>query len=154
MKRILIVIFTVTTVLLFGFFMLTTTQPFADNGYRGKDKQKELQKLKEQDKEYRKHREEMDREDHRDYNRRQDYNNYPGYRERPYDQDCYYVNYDYKGHRYDYHGHWRSWEQWDRYAKKHPHIYKHGGYYRQNAHLMFRFCEPSTGNCFYFSIGS
>ena len=88
------------------------------------------------------------------YNRRQDYNNYPGYRERPYDQDCYYVNYDYKGHRYDYHGHWRSWEQWDRYAKKHPHIYKHGGYYRQNAHLMFRFCEPGTGNCFYFTIGS
>ena len=54
MKRILIVIFTVTTVLLFGFFMLTTTQPFADNGYKGKDKQKELQKLKEQDKEYQK----------------------------------------------------------------------------------------------------
>ena len=148
MKRILIVIFTVTTVLLFGFFMLTTTQAFADNGYKGKDKQKE------KDKEYRKHREEMDREDHRDYNRRQDYNNYPGYRERPYDQDCYYVNYDYKRHRYDYHGHWRSWEQWDRYAKKHPHIYKHGGYYRQNAHLMFRFCEPGTGNCFYFTIGS
>jgi hypothetical protein len=64
------------------------------------------------------------------------------------------VNYDYKGHRYDYHGHWRSWEQWDRYAKKHPHIYKHGGYYRQNAHLMFKFCEPDTGSCFYFSIGS
>jgi len=134
--------------------MLTTTQPFADNGYRGKDKQKELQKLKEQDKEYPKHRDEMDREDRHDYNRRQDYHKHRGYRERPYDQDCYYVNYDYKGHRYDYHGHWRSWEQWDRYAKKHPHIYKHGGYYRQNAHLMFRFCEPSTGNCFYFSIGS
>ncbi len=148
MKRILIVIFAVITVLLFGFFMLTTTQAFTDNGYKGKDKQKE------QDKEYRKHREEMDQEDRRDYNRRQDYHKHLGYRERPYDQDHYYVNYDYKGHRYDYHGHWRSWEQWDRYAKKHPHIYKHGGYYRQNSHLMFRFCEPGTGNCFYFSIRS
>ena len=90
---------------------------------------------------------------HRDYKKRQDYHKHRGYRERPYDKHRHYVNYDYKGHRYDYHGHWRSWEQWDRYARKHPHIYKHGGYYRQNAHLMFRFCEPGTGNCFFFSIG-
>ena len=161
MKRILIAIFTVTTVLLLGFFMLTTNQAFADNGYKGKDKQKEIQRQKEQDNEYRKHRGDIDRkdrkhygeQDRRDYNRRQDYHKHRGYRERPYD-DRYYVNYDYKGHRYDYNGHWRSWEQFDRYAKKHSHIYKHGGYYRQSSHLMFRFCEPDTGNCFYFSIGS
>jgi hypothetical protein len=177
-----IFVITVTTALLLGFFMLTTTQAFADNGYKGNDKHKEWQKERDkeyrkhqekmeredrkhyeaQDRESRKHREEMDRkdrkhygkQDHRDYNRRQDYHKHRGYRERPYDQDRHYVNYDYKGHRYDYHGHWRSWEQWDRYAKKHPHIYKHGGYYRQNAHLMFKFCEPDTGSCFYFSIGS
>jgi hypothetical protein len=155
MKRILIVTFTVSTVLLFGFFMLTTTKAFADNGYKGKDKQKE------QDKEYHKQRREMNREDlkHyekqdlRDYNSRQDYHKHRGYREHSYDQNRIYVNYDYKGHQYDYHGHWRSWEQFDRYAKKYPHIYKHGGYYRQNSYLMFRFCEPDTGSCFYFSIG-
>jgi len=154
----LIVIFTITTVLLLGLFMLKPTQTFADNGYKGKDKQKEMQKQKRQDKEYRKHRGKMDREhygkqDRRDYNGRYDYNMHRGYRERPYNKRIY-VNYDYKGHRYDYYGHWRSWDQFDRYAKKHPHIYKHGGYYRQCSHLMFRFCEPDTGSCFYFSIGS
>jgi hypothetical protein len=161
MKRILIVIFTITTVLLLGFFMLTPTQTFADNGYKGKDKQKKMQKQKEQDKEYQKHRGGMDRDDrkqygkqdHRDYNKRQGYYKHLGYRERPYDNRIY-VNYNYKGHRYDYNGHWRSWEQFDSYAKKHSHIYKNGGYYRQSSHLMFRFCEPDTGSCFYFSIGS
>ena len=160
MKRIFIVILTVATVLLLGFFMLMPTQTSADNGYKGKNKQEEMQKQKKQDREYRKHRGEMDREDReyygkqdrRDYNRRQDYHKHHGYREHPYDHRIY-VNYDYKGHRYDYNGHWRSWEQFDRYAKKHPAIYKHGRYYRQSSHLMFRFCEPDTGSCFYFSIG-
>ena len=101
---------------------------------------------------------------HRDYKKRPennkhqhkkhpDYHNHRGYRERPYDNRRHYEHHDYKGHRYDYHGHWRSWEQWDGYAKKHPNIYKHGTYYREGAHLMFRFCEPGTGNCFFFSIG-
>jgi hypothetical protein len=88
-----------------------------------------------------------------DYKKRSDYQNHRGYRVRPYDNRRHYEHQDYKGHRYDYHGHWRSWEQWDNYAKKHPDIYKHGTYYRENAHLMFRFCEPGTGNCFFFSIG-
>jgi len=82
-----------------------------------------------------------------------DYHKHRGYRERPYDKHRHYGHYIYKGHRYDYHGHWRSWEQWDRYARKHPHIYKYGRYYREGAHLMFRFCEPGTGNFFFFSIG-
>jgi hypothetical protein len=30
---------------------------------------------------------------------------------------------------------------------------RHGHYYREHSHLMFRFCEPDTGNCFFFSIG-
>jgi hypothetical protein len=84
---------------------------------------------------------------------RSDYYRYGGYSERPYRKDRFYINYDYKGHRYDYHGHWRSWKQWEEYAGKHPYLYEHGGYYRQNSHLMFRFCEPGTDSCFYFSIG-
>jgi hypothetical protein len=162
MKRIFTVIFTVATVLLLvlGFFMLTPTQTSADDGYKGKNKQKVMQKQKEHDKEHRKYRGEISRKDssyygkqnRRGYDRRQDYHKHRGYREHPYDHRIY-VNYDFKGHRYDYDGHWRSWEQFDRYAKKHPNIYKYGGYYRQSSHLMFRFCEPDIGSCFYFSIG-
>jgi|GEM_PF-867556 len=179
-----IVVFTVTMVLLFGFSLLTSAQVFADNGFKGKGNQKEWQNknepdrerqkhqeemqreqrkhYEEQNRESRKHREEMRREDRKhheeqdrhNYYKRQNYQKHSGYRERPYDRHRLYVNYDHKGHRYDYHGHWRSWAQWDRYARKYPHIYRHGHYYRENAHLMFRFCDPGTGNCFFFSIGS
>jgi hypothetical protein len=156
-----IFVLTVTTVLLLGFFMLTTMQAFADNGYKGKGKQKEWQKQRVQDKEYRKHPGEMRREDRkhyeeqgrRDYKKRSDYHEHRGYRDRPYDKSRHYDHYDHKGHRYDYQGHWRSWDQWDMYAKKHPQIYKHGTYYREGVHLMFRFCDPGTGNYFFFSIG-
>ena len=187
-----IFVITVTIAFLLGFFMLTTPQAFADNGYKGNDKHKELQKVRdkeyqkhqeemeresrkhrgemeredrkhyeEQSRESRKHREEMERENRkhykeqsrRSYEKRPDYHKYSGYSQRPYDKHRHYVEYNYKGHRYDYHGHWRSWEQWDRYRKKHPHIYEHGRYYRENAHLMFSFCEPGTSNCFFFSIG-
>jgi hypothetical protein len=156
-----IFVFTVTTVLLLGFFMLSTTQAFADNGYKGKGKHKEWQNQKQQHKEYLKYRGEMRQEQRkhfkkqgrRDYKKGPDYYNYRGYRKRPYDKHRHYVHYKYKRHRYDYHGHWRSWEQWDRYAKKHPHIYKHGRYYREGGHLMFRFRDPGTGNSFFFSIG-
>ena len=150
-----IFVFTVTTVLLLGFFMLTTTQAFADNGYKGKNKQKG------QDKQYRKHPGEIKREGpkhyedqgRRDYKKLSDYHKHRGYKIRPYDKRRHYEHQDYKGHRYDYHGHWRSWDQWNMYAKKHPSIYKHGTYYREGSHLMFRFCEPGTGNYFFFSIG-
>ena len=154
-----IIVSTVITAFLFGFLMITTTQAFADKGYKGNGKHKEWQKKG--DKEYQKHQEEMKRENRkhykeqsrRNYEKRSDYNKHRGYRERPYDKHRYYVKYDYKGHQYDYTGHWRSWEQWDRYAKQHPKLYQHGTYYRENAHLMFRFCEPRTSNCFFFSIG-
>jgi hypothetical protein len=135
-------VFAATTVLLFGFFMLTTSQAFADQGNKGKGQQKQWQKHQQQNTHGRP-----------DYKGRPDYDKYRGYRERPYDKGRHYGHYDYKGHRYDYRGHWRSWDQWDRYAKAHPNISRHGTYYRENAHLMFRFCEPGTGTCFFFSIG-
>jgi hypothetical protein len=90
---------------------------------------------------------------HSNYKNRPDYQNQRGYRQRPYDSRRHYNQYDYSGHRYAYHGHWRSWQQWNAYAKSHPNIYKHGTYYRENAHLMFRFCDPGFGSCFFFSIG-
>jgi hypothetical protein len=155
-----IVVFTATVVFLFGFFMLTRSQALADNTYKGKDIEKGWQKQKGQNKAYEKNRDERRKNNksyaetnRHHYQKRSDYHKYPGYSKRPYDKHRFYVNYDYRGHRYDYYGHWRSWKQWDRYARKHPQIYRHGGYYRQSAHLMFRFCEPGTGNCFFFSIG-
>lgn len=156
-----IFVFTVTAVLLFGFFMLISSQVFADNAGKGMDNEKGWQRQKGQDKAYVKHRVEMGRKNHKhytkkdrhNYQKRPDYHKYSGYRERPYDKHRLYVNYDHKGYRYDYHGHWRSWNQWDKYLKKHPQIYKHGRYYRQSTHLMFRFCDPGTGSCFFFSIG-
>lgn len=81
------------------------------------------------------------------------YNEYRGYREGPYDRGRHYGQYKHKRQQYEYQGHWRSWDDWDRYSKKHPHIYEQGHYYRDNAHLMFRFCEPGGGGCFFFSIG-
>jgi hypothetical protein len=97
----------------------------------------------------RKHHKEMGME----YRNRPDYHKHNGYRERPYDKGRHYGHFDHKGHRYNYHGHWRSWEQWDRYAKRHPNIYRYGKYYREGTHLMFRFCDPGTDNCIFFSIG-
>ena len=160
-SKLSIFVFTVTTMLLFGFFMLTPTQAFSDKGYKGKGNQKEWQKQKEQHKEFRKHREQMEpkpreyykEEGRHGYKKYPDYHKHQGYRERPYEKRRHYGYHDYKVRRYDYQGHWRSWEQWDRYAKKHPKIRKHGRYYRVGAHLMFRFCEPGSGNCFFFSIG-
>jgi hypothetical protein len=85
-----------------------------------------------------------------DYHR--NYAGQRGYRERPYDRR-HYEQYQYKRHNYAYRGHWRSWKEWDRYAREHPNIYQHGRYYREGGHLMFRVCEPGTDNCFFFSIG-
>ena len=87
------------------------------------------------------------------YRERLDYHDYHGYREHPYDRGRHYGHYKHKQKRYEYQGHWRSWDEWDRYARRHPEVYKHGHYYRDNAHLMFRFCEPVGGACFFFSIG-
>ena len=123
------------------FFLLATAIPATSKDYSRDDQRRPT---------YKEHINNSDR--HANKNR-SDYYKYRGYSERPYSKDRFYINYDFKGHRYDYHGHWRSWKQWDKYARKHAYIYEHGGYYRQNSHLMFRFCEPGTDNCFYFSIG-
>ena len=95
----------------------------------------------------------LDTRSHRGFNKHHDYHKHSGYRERPYGKKRHYGYYHHKGHRYDYQGHWKSWKQWDRYAKNHPEIHKHGHYYRENAHLMFRFRDPVTGAFFFFSIG-
>lgn len=177
----LISIFALTAFIFLGFFGLANSQAFADEGYRGKSKHSEWKKEKGYQKEYQKHRHEINRDnrkhyeeqagksrkyqreqdrealkhrrDIRDYYMRPDFHKYHGYRERPYDEHRHYVRHNHKGRGYNYQGHWRSWDQWDRYARKHPEIYRHGAYYRENAHLMFRFCDPVTGNCFFFSIG-
>ena len=106
-----------------------------------------------------------ERRDDRDYSRgpddrrpdrfkeRRDYHQYRGYRERPYDRNRHYDRHTHRDKRYDYNGHWRSWDEWNRYAKRHPDVYKHGHYYREDAHLMFRFCDPGSSACFFFSIG-
>ncbi|MGA7145161.1 MAG: hypothetical protein WBY47_11710 [Desulfobacterales bacterium] len=135
MKRMIIII------ILGFFFLLATAIPVISKDYY-RDTQGR-----------RTYKEHINNSDRHGDKKRPDYYKYRGYSERPYSKDRFYINYDYKGHRYDYNGHWRSWKQWDKYARKHPYIYKHGGYYRQSSHLMFRFCDPGTKNCFFFSIG-
>jgi hypothetical protein len=80
--------------------------------------------------------------------------------QRPYNPlffaECEEEEYDYRvyeGRRYAYEEHWRSWNEWDRYRKQPPDIRKHGTYYRESGHLMFRFCDQDMGNCIFFSIG-
>ncbi len=84
-----------------------------------------------------------------------DYSGYRGYRESPYDRHRHYDHQRHRGHNYTYRGHWRSWNNWDDYARVHMHFWvqDHGGYYRDGDHLMFRSCEPDASACFYFSIG-
>ena len=146
MKRIIIVAFSF-------FFLLATAIPVISKDYDRDTPNRRDYKERPDNPGRPDYKKRPDYHKHRGHKKRQDYHEHRGYRKRPYDKRRHYGRYDYKGHRYDYHGHWRSWEQWDRYARKHPHIYKHGRYYRENAHLMFRFYEPGTGNWFFFSIG-
>lgn len=94
-----------------------------------------------------------DRHDRRDGKDHWDYSHHHGYSKRPHDRGRHYGHHKYRGRSYDYHGHWRSWNEWDGYVRSNPRIYRHGHYYRENSHLMFRFCDPDTGGCFFFSIG-
>ncbi len=82
-----------------------------------------------------------------------DYTGRPGYKERPYDKHRHYKHHKHHDHQYTYRGHWRSWREWDDYARHHPRMYKYGRYYRDEGHLMFRICDPDSGGCFFFSIG-
>ena len=153
MKRLMLI-----TGSIFALAICFPSPTFADPPY--KDNYKDQKKYREQEREHRKHRQEMKREErkHRKEMRKEsrnlpDYGKHLGYRNRPYDKHSHYDHWDYKGRRYDYHGHWRSWDEWDQYARKNPRIYKSGRYYREDAHLMFRFCDPLTGACVFFSIG-
>ncbi|MBI5461305.1 MAG: hypothetical protein HY941_03875 [Gammaproteobacteria bacterium] len=85
--------------------------------------------------------------------RGRDYKGHHGYREHPYDKHRHYEHREYRGHRYDYQGHWRSWDEWGGYYRAHPWLHEHGHYYRDEGHLMFQFCDPESGGCFFFSIG-
>ena len=88
-----------------------------------------------------------------DHDKGPDYRHHTGYSAAPFEKNRHYDHQDYKGHRYAYQGHWKSWKQWNSYAKEHPDIRKTGGYYREDAHLMFRFRDPVTGSYLFFSIG-
>ncbi|MFZ0486263.1 MAG: hypothetical protein WAL83_04635 [Arenicellales bacterium] len=79
------------------------------------------------------------------------YSGQHGYRMRPYDHRSY-DHESFRGHQYTYRGHWRSWDDWHHYRGLHPRVYERGHYFRQNGHLMFRFCDPGS-SCFFFSIG-
>lgn len=63
-----------------------------------------------------------------------------------------YKYHNYSDRRYNYKGHYGSWNQWDSYRRQHPDVVRHGSYYREGGHLMFRFSDPG-GNHFFFSIG-
>jgi hypothetical protein len=76
---------------------------------------------------------------------------YRGYNEHPFDQNRQYARHNWEGHEYNYRGHWRSWQDWDDYARAHPYIHRHGRYYHEDQHLMFRGCDGNQ--CFFFSIG-
>lgn len=82
-----------------------------------------------------------------------DYKGYRGYREHPYDKHRRYEHHEHRGHRYVYRGHWRSWDAWDGYYRANPWMHHHGDYYWEGIHLMYRFCDPDSGSCFFFSIG-
>lgn len=78
---------------------------------------------------------------------------YEGYKKRPYDKKRHYRHHEHRGYRYNYRGHWRSWDKWNLYLKKHPELRRHGHYYHDGGHLMFRSCPPGTTTCLFFSIG-
>lgn len=82
-----------------------------------------------------------------------DFDRHPGHRGRPYDPHRHYERHEHGGRPYAYRGHWRSWGEWDGYYRRHPRLHGHGHYYHDDGHLMFRYCDPDSGGCFFFSIG-
>ena len=83
-----------------------------------------------------------------------DFDGHPGYRGRPFDKHRHYEHYHNRGRDYAYRGHWRSWQEWDDYYRGHPWLRERGRYYRDDGHLMFRYCDRDGGGCFFFSIGN
>jgi len=73
-------------------------------------------------------------------------NNYNNYNNRPRS------HYD-EGKRYDYGGHYKSWDEWQRFRSQNPHVNRNGKYFHDaGGHLMFGFTDEG-GNAFFFSIG-
>lgn len=81
------------------------------------------------------------------------FKDYKGYKKHPYDRKRHYDHHEHHDHRYAYRGHWRSWLEWDHYLRQHPELHRHGRYYHDGVHLMFRTCDPGTNTCIFFSIG-
>jgi hypothetical protein len=94
----------------------------------------------------------FDRRHDRDYEHRHPERRPPGYRRHP--RDRYHGHPHVFSHReYHYEGHWRSWDDWEKYRGRYRHRFDHGRYYREDGSLFFRFCDPDSGSCFFFSIG-
>ena len=88
----------------------------------------------------------------RDYDYRHPEHRPSGYRRQPHGRNYSHPQL-YRNHEYHYEGHWRSWDDWEKYKKRYPDRFRRGGYYKEDGHLFFRFCDPSGGSCFFFSIG-
>ncbi len=153
-------VFSVAAVLIFNCLLFMPGQTFADHDHRGQNggikwQNKHHHKYRQQERDMRHnhHHHSYQKHDHHHHKAPPALHRHRGYRNRPYGKHRHYIHHNFKGNRYVYRGHWRSWVQWDRYARMYPHIYKHGRYYHDNNHLMFRYCEPATGNHFFFSIG-
>jgi hypothetical protein len=90
----------------------------------------------------------------RGYQNHHNRGNHYGYSHRPLDRKRHYnQRRDRRGRDHHYRGHWRSWNDWHRYYRSHPEIHRHGRYFHDGSHLMFQFCDPESGGCFFFSIG-
>lgn len=90
----------------------------------------------------------------RNYKERPDNRHQQNNRWNPKHRSHKYKNHYDNGRRHSYKGHYRSWDDWNRYSRRNPYMQKHGTYYYENnVHLMFKFCDPDTGGCFFFSIG-
>jgi hypothetical protein len=146
-----------TTILLFSLLgsLVMAAPSYADDHYRGHQDSREHQDYRAQQdhrgrQDYRRH---QDNRRDRDYRRHQDYRGQHGYRPRPYYEHRHYDRYRHGDRDYAYRGHWRSWNSWETYRREHRERFRHGHYYRQDGHLMFRFCDPQGGSCFFFSIG-
>jgi hypothetical protein len=131
MKKIIVVLISLV-------FMFITVTPAISKDHRSNTQKRSHQSYKQHS-----------QQRHYHYNKHQ---NYKGYRNNPYG-NRHYDRRSFYGNHYKYYGHWNSWNHWSRYIERYPHIRNHGSYYKEGSHLMFRFCDPTTGNCFFFSIG-
>jgi len=79
-----------------------------------------------------------------------DYYGRPGYRSEPYNRGPH-RDYHHRYPNYNYHGHWNSWDNWNRYYSRYPQFRNYGHYERYNGQLYFFFNDGL--NAFGFLIG-